>query len=805
MGNLSALWMNDPALARRIEQMDGEVGGATDKASVCGTVEVGARAAAEDVTVAGGSTGGGMSGVDVATGASHGLMGNVNITKLAGTTGMGLGEDVQRNSGGMVEGEAGWSSGHCRIETARDGNKTAAVTAADGRQVWLHSRYEPVAEAKRQIEKIDFLKTFVFFIHGMGLGYVAREVFERASDESYLCIFEPDLHILRAAIFSTDLQKMLASGRVMIYTTLDKGSLFTRFHPNMALVHAGTAQLSHGPEMQLNGAFFSESMKLVEDLRQYSTTAMGTLVINGRRTAENIGRNIGWYAAAPSLDRLKDKHKGQPAVIISAGPSLRKNKHLLKSIQDRAVLVAVQTTLKPMLELGVRPHYVTSLDYHEICTRFFENLPGDLQTELVAEPKANSAIFGMNPGPVSLLGNDFAEGLLKEMNLKKPVLTPGATVAHLAYYVADWMGCDPIIFVGQDLGFSDGLCYAPGTSYEDVWRPEVGRFCTMEMKQWEQIVRDRAILRRIEDCHGVPMYTEERLFTYLQQFERDFAQAKAKIIDASEGGAAKRGAEIMTLAEAIRQYCNTGKAIVADTPNRPAGEDPVAAVAGITKAVVGAGTPVVGHDISVAEASSAIAGNVNTAAEACSAIAGKTKSAAEGGASIAGQVNAVVVASSSEAAVKNASDRAAAGQSMRWDRLAEVAACIDKRLNEAREIESISRQTLPLLTEVRDHLEDQARVNKVIGRIDQLRQKMNDLGRTYELAMQFTQSTEMDRFIRDRELVASRATGMDRQRRQVSRDIGNVQGVMSAAAAFAELMAEVKITLEKQMQLQEQS
>ena len=40
------------------------------------------------------------------------------------------------------------------------------------------------------------------------------------------------------------------------------------------------------------------------------------------------------------------------------------------------------------------------------------------------------------------------------MQLDKARLPSGATVAHLAYYLAEHLGCDPIIFVGQDLGFS---------------------------------------------------------------------------------------------------------------------------------------------------------------------------------------------------------------------------------------------------------------------------------------------------------------------------------------------------------------
>src|SRR5439155_26260044 len=159
------------------------------------------------------------------------------------------------------------------------------------------------------------------------------------------------------------------------------------------------------------------------------------------------------------------------------------------------------------------------------------------------------------PGPLPMVGNDMAESLLREMSLKKAGLPSGSTVAHLAYYLAEYMGSDPIMFVGQDLGFSDGLYYAPGTSYEDVWRPELGRFCTVEMKQWEQIVRERPIMRKIPDQQGRPMYTEERLFTYLQQFERDFLRSQRKIIDATEGGAAKRGTTVMKLADAIAEFC----------------------------------------------------------------------------------------------------------------------------------------------------------------------------------------------------------------------------------------------------------
>jgi hypothetical protein len=587
------------------------------------------------------------------------------------------------------------------VEPSRSGEPTVAVACEDGRRIYLHSRFKPVEEAKRLAESVKVEGRVAFYAQGFGLGYHVEALLDRISAESLVCVFEPDLRLLKTAMWERDLSALLSGKRVVFFVNPDKSEIFSRLQPHMVMLSMGFEAMTHAPSLSAAPAFHEQVQTWLGEYAAYCRTSLQTLVSNGKRTAQNIARNLGWYIAAPSIARLKDRYKGRPAVVVSAGPSLRKNKHLLKGLEDRAVLVSVQTTLRPLLEMGIEPHFVTSLDYHDICTRFFEQLPPNLKTELVAEPKATSRIFRMNPGPLTLLGNDFAEKLLREMKLDKGPLPAGATVAHLAYYLAEHLGCDPIIFVGQDLGFSDGLCYAPGTSYEDVWRPELSRFSTMEMKQWEHIVRDRRILRRIPDVEGRPMYTEERLYTYLQQFERDFLKSDRTIIDATEGGALKRGSQPMPLAEAIEQYC---------TPPRAAS--------------VSERTSAQGHP------------------------------------------------------------------GLRWDRVREGIECLKHRREEAGEIEQISRQTLPLLEEIRDHIDDQSRVNRAIARIDALRARMNQLGPCYDLILQLTQSSELERFQRDRRISSETVKGMERQRRQVQRDVDNVQSVTAAAEAFVQLMDE---------------
>lgn len=581
----------------------------------------------------------------------------------------------------------------CLVEPARNGQPTARAKTFDGRWIYLHSRHQPAQEADKLIEHLNTDQIVAFYVQGFGLGYHVQKLFDRSGQDTLICILEPRLDVLRAAFDQSDFTELIRSGRVLWFWQADKADLFTRLHSWQPSITLGFESVTHPPSVQLDPSFHQQMRCWIDEFKAYAKTTVSTLVLNSRKTAENVAGNLAWYVASPSVSRLKDQYKNWPAIVVSAGPSLRKNMHLLKNAAGKAVIIAVQTTLKPLLEIGLEPNFVTSLDYHDISTRFWENLPANLQTELIAEPKASSAIFELNPGPLTILGNDFAESLLAEMNLRKQKLPSGATVAHLAYYLAEHMGCDPIIFIGQDLGFSDGLCYTPGTSYEDVWRPELSRFCTVEMKQWEQIVRDRNILRRVTDYLGRPTYTEERLFTYLQHFERDFARSRSRIIDATEGGLLKRGTTPMPLAQALAQFCR--KPVAAAPPPHPG---------------------------------------------------------------------------------------------LHWDRLDECTTCLENRRKEAVEIEQISRQTLPMLEEIRDNLDDQPRVNRLIARIDMLRARISQLGNCYTLIVQLTQKSELERFKADRKIAAEKLAGVDRQRRQVLRDIENVRNVIDASVEFQRLM-----------------
>ncbi len=326
------------------------------------------------------------------------------------------------------------------------------------------------------------------------------------------------------------------------------------------------------------------------DVLAYCRTNIATALVNATRTCRNLADNLDVYAAGATTDDLHNLCPGRPAICVGAGPSLVKNIDLLRdpAVRENVVLIAVQTSLKPLLDRGIRPDFVTALDYSPICARFYEGLPDLPDVTLVAEPKANAAILDAFPGPIRVTHNSFSDALLGHPQepgladavpgggLARPIvpIKAGATVAHLSYYLARHLGCDPVIFIGQDLGFSDGLYYAPGTAVHQVWDCELNPFNTLEMMEWQRVARMRNHLQKFDDIHGRPIYSDEQMTTYLKQFERDFADAETagqRVIDATEGGLPKQHTVRMTLAQALATHATTA---TPDLARPPRGLDP---------------------------------------------------------------------------------------------------------------------------------------------------------------------------------------------------------------------------------------
>lgn len=440
----------------------------------------------------------------------------------------------------------------------------AAILGTSGAtSVQLASLHRPLEEAKTLVETVDVVNNATAVVIGFGLGHHVRVLSERLKDQGLVVVFEPDVALLRAAMERIDMTPWLVRANVVFVTREDDSAAIaeaTRGFETMLTL--GTQLVVHPP----SAARLGERSKVFVDtfmgVLKAARTHIVTSLVQTEITLRNLLQNLDHYTGSPGIEDLKDRCLGKPAIVVSAGPSLARTIDQLAApgVRDRFVIVAAQTVLKPLLARGIKPHFVTALDHHEISRRFYEGLtPADVEgVTLIAEAKANAAILDSFPGLIRCCADEVLDRVLgQQFARQRGKLPPGATVAHLAYYVARHLGCDPVIMTGQDLGFTDGQYYAAGATIHNVWACELGEFNTLEMMEWERIARMKGMLRQATDQMGRPIYTDEQMHTYLVQFERDFARDEANgltTIDATEGGVAKRHTIVRTMRESLAAH-----------------------------------------------------------------------------------------------------------------------------------------------------------------------------------------------------------------------------------------------------------
>src|SRR5690606_1954035 len=76
----------------------------------------------------------------------------------------------------------------------------------------------------------------------------------------------------------------------------------------------------------------------------------------------------------PGINPLLTCFRGRPGIIVSAGPSLEQNVHLLSSAKGRALIIAAGSTINPLLKRAIEPDILVSFDSGQGNYRHFENL-----------------------------------------------------------------------------------------------------------------------------------------------------------------------------------------------------------------------------------------------------------------------------------------------------------------------------------------------------------------------------------------------------------------------------------------------
>lgn len=256
--------------------------------------------------------------------------------------------------------------------------------------------------------------------------------------------------------------------------------------------------------------------------------ALGGGIQNG---LENLWNNLSYLDGSRSIDSTRGLFQGVPGIIIAAGPSLQKNIQMLNELKSKALLISCGSALGPLRRRWIDPHFEVVVDPNPAM---YEALKPCLDSTacFLMSIMAQHRISACPVQRMYFLVNYYKKALedIRQFTGIRTILPAMASVATTALFFALHAGCDPIVFVGQDLCYADDRTHIDGNAL-----PE-----------------DACILNALNGRSVRTSPAMKEAFDFYSSFIPTIKDRT--IINATEGGAGIPGAVSLTLAETAARY-----------------------------------------------------------------------------------------------------------------------------------------------------------------------------------------------------------------------------------------------------------
>lgn len=421
----------------------------------------------------------------------------------------------------------------------------------DGKEILIYSKKDPLRLVKHEIENWKN-PGLLHIIVGLGLGYHAMEFYNHNSGKGIYLIIEPFEEIYTLAKkynVINDLEKM---GNIKIITGRSWNNLKYEFIK--VLERYGWFSFLSNSDLNIVKAYEQLVDNVGKKIKELFEFAVFYLKGMGNSPADSIQGIVQqailkeYIASGFKFEKFHNIFKGKPAVVVSAGPSLSKNIHLLEKVKDKWIIIALDATYEKLFSMGIEPDFIVTKE-RDLATykAFFEDKNLDFEIPLIAQSLSYPEIIRNYNGPKTFMFKSdvyWDRYLAKEISRIAKVLVflgiSAASVANMAYTVAFALGCNPIILIGQDLAYSeDGRTHADGTAPAKK----------VDLNKESDILW-------IDGINGEKVPTNFTWYQFLKSFENQINLAKSKGVetyDCTEGGALIRGTKIKTLKEAIEE------------------------------------------------------------------------------------------------------------------------------------------------------------------------------------------------------------------------------------------------------------
>ncbi|BEK22990.1 motility associated factor glycosyltransferase family protein [Campylobacter jejuni] len=310
----------------------------------------------------------------------------------------------------------------------------------------------------------EYAKYPVLFFYGFGNGMLYKSLCENKNHQ-HIVVFEDDLEILALAFYLFDFSEALKNKKLILFhtQTLNTPQLSTLFSYEIIqksvkifnlFIHSDFYQKFQNTQIQNTN---TQLMEMIRFIVLNKGNDPHDSLVGIKHTLDNLPKMLNHGIFQEFLKERRTKVKN--AIIVSTGPSLIKQLPLLKKYANKATIFCADSAYVILGKYGIKPDYVCMLERDDIVSKCFDNNFGNfnkgilfilasvVHKEVLDFLEKDQRTYMLVHRPLN-----FAASLKLE---EYGYLGVGHSVSNMIYELAGALRFENIIFIGQDLAYSE--------------------------------------------------------------------------------------------------------------------------------------------------------------------------------------------------------------------------------------------------------------------------------------------------------------------------------------------------------------
>ncbi len=323
---------------------------------------------------------------------------------------------------------------------------------------FVHSKYDPVKEAKLLIERSNIENADFIFVIGAGLGYTVDIIKRKIHGNVSIVIIEklPELKDILTKYTGKNMLLLCGVSPEEILRILKQKFNVSKiknpvFIENKILIN-------------LDMEYYQRVKQAIVNFFKTEVSDLTTGAYFSKLWIENFFANLPYISEFSLLSYYPDYFKDMYGILVAGGPGAEEKVNKIKN--SKGVIFALPPAVNFLLNHKIIPDFIISGDagfsnfYH--FKKFFKNKNLKLITDLSIHP----SIIKNFKGKVILVDFGMPANFILKNFFPLPEIPIGGTISFASLLIMKYLGIKKIFLSGQDFAYMPFKTHLRGSGYE---------------------------------------------------------------------------------------------------------------------------------------------------------------------------------------------------------------------------------------------------------------------------------------------------------------------------------------------------